>query len=983
MNTRAMRWVLVAALAWIPAAARAQARLIAGTETSLPRLVTSHGTYKLGKKPYPAGTRDQWIAAGRALATTPAGYLPPSKTLKGASDNRSYLPPIGDQGSLGSCVHWAGTYYTKSANMKRMNPALNLTQTSNQCSPKFTYNLSNAGADNGGYGHEPFEIFMRYGTASLAQLPYNTDYTSLPTVANFVEGLHRRTTNYVWLWDWNPTATQINELKAWLDAGGVASCGVYAETSFDAWGPGDAPWVGSTCTIDDINHMVTVCGYGTGYYLVANSWTTSFGSNGYIVVDSDYFENYFSDVLYPLEGAYTPATNYAKVQISHGTRSDLRSLVFSVNGATVWSNSPLPKNLPKGTGSFDTDSRNDWQLAVDLSSAAWGGANVVTVRCSDVVSGTAGTLTNFTLVYGGTNYASTNVPVAIPDATGAAASAAVATATPTSAPAFGANPGPLGATTGVARAFTVTASGNPPPGLALQSQTASSGYGFVPATGVLTYTPPLADVGARTFTFIATNAAGAATQTVSVTVYEAPPAAPAAIWASATNAADFTAAWSSVSGATGYRLDVGTNATFSAGGGSGGPATNGYHNGTLGAGTGGTWTETGLTQGSGYLISLSGDVLITPAMDFTASSSETLTFNARTYGGVNAANNAITVSVSTNNGSSWTSLGTRTPLNTTLTAMTPFDLSPYEASQVRVKLENLGASATVGAGIDEVLITNLASSSVAAYVAGYSNRTVAGTSQSVTGLAASATYFFRVRAVNGGGASGNSPTASVTTASAPPPGTPPTLDAIPAQRTTVGEEFTYAVTATEPDADALTFACTSAVDGATWDVDVNTGLLVFNPTAAQLGTNVFVFTAADKDGTSAPVPLSVKVYTAAATNEFTQWVEDQEEDPVDPDFAANADVDGDGQTTYEEYLADTDPAASNSWLRLEGQTADLSRFTFPASSARYYQLEYCTDITNQAGTLVVTNLGWGVPGMVITNDLPSWFGTIRVRLDAP
>ena len=183
----------------------------------------------------------------------------------------------------------------------------------------------------------------------------------------------------------------------------------------------------------------------------------------------------------------------------------------------------------------------------------------------------------------------------------------------------------------------------------------------------------------------------------------------------------------------------------------------------MGAGTGGTWTETGLTQGSGYLISLSGDVLITPAMDFTASSAETLTFNARTYGGVNAANNVITVSVSTNNGSSWTSLGTRTPLSTTLTAMTPFDLSPYDYGQVLVKLENLGASATVGAGIDEVLITNLASSSVAAYVAGYSNRTVAGTSQSVTGLAANATYYFRARAVNGGGESGNSSVASVTT----------------------------------------------------------------------------------------------------------------------------------------------------------------------------------------------------------------------------
>ncbi|HPT17058.1 MAG TPA: C25 family cysteine peptidase, partial [Kiritimatiellia bacterium] len=116
-----------------------------------------------------------------------------------------------------------------------------------------------------------------------------------------------------------------------------------------------------------------------------------------------------------------------------------------------------------------------------------------------------------------------------------------------SAPNFAANPGPLVATVGVARAFTVSASGNPAPVLALQSQTASAGYGFVPATGVLTYTAPGADLGARSFTFRATNALGAATQTVAVTVVEAPPAAPAAVWAAATNATDFTAAWSASS----------------------------------------------------------------------------------------------------------------------------------------------------------------------------------------------------------------------------------------------------------------------------------------------------------------------------------------------------------------------------------------------------------------------------------------------------
>ena len=249
----------------------------------------------------------------------------------------------------------------------------------------------------------------------------------------------------------------------------------------------------------------------------------------------------------------------------------------------------------------------------------------------------------------------------------------------------------------------------------------------------------------------------------------ATPAAPTSLYANPTNATDFTANWTASSGAASYRLDVSTNASF---GGAGGAGTNCQHAGTLGGGTGGTWTETSLAQGSAsgndYIQMLTSSSLLgTPTMDFTTASAQTLNFKARTFGGPSSAQATITVSVSTNNGSSWTSLGTREPTTTTLTSMTPFDLSSYAFSQVKVKLETLGAGSSKGVGVDDIIITNLASS--ASFVPGYSNRTVSGTSQLVTGLTFSTTYHYRLRAVGAGGCeSENSSTQNVTTVAGTP-----------------------------------------------------------------------------------------------------------------------------------------------------------------------------------------------------------------------
>ncbi|WP_372798135.1 trypsin-like serine protease [Pontiella sp.] len=60
---------------------------------------------------------------------------------------------------------------------------------------------------------------------------------------------------------------------------------------------------------------------------------------------------------------------------------------------------------------------------------------------------------------------------------------------------------------------------------------------------------------------------------------------------------------------------------------------------------------------------------------------------------------------------------------------------------------------------------------------------------------------------------------------------------------------------------------------------------------------------------------------------------------------AAADPDLDGFTNYEEWIADTDPTAYSSHLKIETYT-NATNMAFSSSSDREYLIEYCTDLTN-------------------------------------
>ncbi len=370
------------------------------------------------------------------------------------------------------------------------------------------------------------------------------------------------------------------------------------------------------------------------------------------------------------------------------------------------------------------------------------------------------------------------------------------------------------------------------------------------ADEVGTYT---VQVAARTVPF-GTNQAYA--MVVRGPMADEPPVAPSSIWASATNSVDFTAAWSAVSGAASYQLDVATHGSFSGGGGAGATLIDEDFSSFS------DWTDSGTaidTTNAHYGAASpcrglgTGATLTSPRVN----SPTQMTFYVDSSSG---GNGKITTNYySLDDGVSWSPLGSFIVSTVGATVTQVLTSSPNLSASTNVKFRFVSAFSTWY--LDDVKVTGGAGTP--SYVEGYSNRAVASTSQSVTGLTSGATYYFRARAVNAAGSSLNSPTGSVITTGGIS-GTPPTLNSIAAQSATVNEDFEYTVTATSTEGDPiLSYACTSVVSADAWDLDRESGYFNFLPQSAQIGANVFSFTATDKDGVSSPVAMTVTVSAAS------------------------------------------------------------------------------------------------------------------------
>jgi hypothetical protein len=285
-------------------------------------------------------------------------------------------------------------------------------------------------------------------------------------------------------------------------------------------------------------------------------------------------------------------------------------------------------------------------------------------------------------------------------------------------------------------------SGSPAPALALVSSTASGAdYGF--AGGTLSFTPSVS--GSFAFVFRASNALGVAGATVDVAVAAAPVYVPTASIANLSSNS-FSVNWTATTGGSTYQVQVATDGTFS-GGGSGESvvvATNAANTNVAPQG----WTYNISASSSGYpILGYSSNVVQSPVFSTVGLTSLAIDFKARTYGGLNALTNTVTVSISTDGGSNWAVVGTVTPTTTTLTSYGALDASAYVGfASVCVKWQALAAGANKGAGIQALSVTGTEPSGAGSILV---DETVAALTYAVTGLEVDTPYHVRVRATGG------------------------------------------------------------------------------------------------------------------------------------------------------------------------------------------------------------------------------------------
>ncbi len=224
-------------------------------------------------KPIPLGSE-------KKLATKTAAVLPINVDLS------PDFPPIGDQGSFGSCVGWATGYYLKSY-QEQAERRWNNSTPDHQFSPLWVYNQINHGVDNGSYIEDALNLVQEKGCDTLANFNPG-DILQQPSPASLSNDRPYRIDSWRYL---DRTA---DTLKLSLSQQCPVVIGIAIYPDFDGLNQGNDTYdTYASGTTPRGYHALCLVGYDDSKraFKFANSWGSGWGLSGYGWISYDFIAN--------------------------------------------------------------------------------------------------------------------------------------------------------------------------------------------------------------------------------------------------------------------------------------------------------------------------------------------------------------------------------------------------------------------------------------------------------------------------------------------------------------------------------------------------------------------------------------------------------------------------------------------------------------------------------------------------------------------
>jgi hypothetical protein len=199
-------------------------------------------------------------------------------TVPASVDLTAWAPPVGNQGSVGSCVGWAFAHTLAGWYANRGGLA------STAFAPMFLYTQINGGVDNGAQPTAALRAGRAAGNVPSASYPQGDyDWSTTPTAAEFAIGTHYRFAD--------PEVLAANgaggmgtaltdAIKSALAANQPVAIEFPVRPGFDNLSPSNTLDTDTTGAIRGY-HEVIALGYDANGLLIENQWGTAWGSSGF------------------------------------------------------------------------------------------------------------------------------------------------------------------------------------------------------------------------------------------------------------------------------------------------------------------------------------------------------------------------------------------------------------------------------------------------------------------------------------------------------------------------------------------------------------------------------------------------------------------------------------------------------------------------------------------------------------------------------